>query len=604
MAGRPPGADAARLASGEDEKRPTNDRPLESRPPPGDAAPVTSAVIYTTPMDPPLGFAGASGVLPRDVQTDAQYVPVEDRWRIGFPAYDRYGRGHPPVDDYLYQPGRPLDPFNQNVLKGDYPILGQSIFLEITATSRTIVEPRQVPIATTPFESTARPLTENFFGNPNQEGFQQYFLLSFDLFHGDASFRPPDWRVKVTPVFNMNYLAVDELAVVNPDVRKGEYRGRTYFALQEWFVEAKLADLSPNYDFVSARLGSQPFVSDFRGFVFADTNRAIRIFGNRNSNREQFNVAYFKQLEKDTNSELNTFHDRGQGVLIANYYVQDFIWPGYTAQASFLYNHDDPSLHFDKNDVLVRPDPIGVFHPHGEDVFYLGWTGDGHINRVNVNHAFYYAFGRDYLNPIANRSVDISAEMGALELSYDRDYMRFRVSGFWASGDDNPRNGKACGFDAIFDNPNFAGGEFSYWQRQSIRLFGVNLVNRNSLLPNLRSSEIQGQSNFVNPGLFLANFGVDIDITPKLRMINNVNFLWFDSTAVLQQFTYSRKIDQAIGTDISTGFEWRPYLSNNVIVKFGASTLIPSQGFYDLYNNLRNSVDPLYAAFIDLTLTY
>ena len=53
-----------------------------------------------------------------------------------------------------------------------------------------------------------------------------------------------------------------------------------------------------------------------------------------------------------------------------------------------------------------------------------------------------------------------------------------------------------------------------------------------------------------------------------------------------------------------TGFEYRPYLNNNVIIKFGVSSLLPSNGFYDLYNNLRDSVDPLVAAFVDVVLTY
>src|SRR4029077_17296102 len=151
-----------------------------------------------------------------------------------------------------------------------------------------------------------------------------------------------------------------------------------------------------------------------------------------------------------------------------------------------------------------------------------------------VNHAFYWALGHDSLNPIANTPQQISAQMAALELSYDRDWIRFRTSFFWASGDDNPRNGHATGFDAIFDNPNFAGGEFSYWQRQSVRLFGVNLVNRESLLPDLKASKIQGQSNFVNPGLYLANLGVDFEVTPKLRLVTNANFLWFERTQTLE----------------------------------------------------------------------
>src|SRR5262249_28401362 len=144
-------------------------------------------------------------------------------------------------------------------------------------------------------------------------------------------------------------------------------------------------------------------------------------FGTCLANREQFNVVYFRQLEKDTNSGLNSFNERRQDVVVANFYRQDFVFPGYTAQVSVHYNHDDPTFKFDKNSFLVRPDPVGVFQPHGLDVVYLGWAGDGHINRVNVSHAFYWALGRDSLNPIANRGQDISAQMAAVELSYDRD---------------------------------------------------------------------------------------------------------------------------------------------------------------------------------------
>src|SRR5262249_34398324 len=149
-----------------------------------------------------------------------------------------------------------------------------------------------------------------------------------------------------------------------------------FSTLQEWFVEKKLADLSPNFDFVSVRLGSQPFVSDFRGFIFNDVNRAARLFGTTEANRNQFNLVYFDQQEKDTNSMLNTFSSRNQRILIGNFYRQDFIWPGYTAQASITYNHDDPSFKFDKNLFLVRPDPVGQFQPHGLNVVYLGWAGD------------------------------------------------------------------------------------------------------------------------------------------------------------------------------------------------------------------------------------
>jgi hypothetical protein len=579
-------------------------RPIESPPLPPATEETEATPFFQVPMAPPLGFTGPSGILPRDPQEDNHFVPVEDRWRIGFPEWDRYGKGHPFGDDYPYKQGQWWDPYNQNVLKGDYPILGNNIFLEITAISASLFEARQVPTATTPFESTARPNSPDFFGRPNQFFYSQNFFLALDLFHGDASFRPVDWRVKITPAFNINYLAVDELAVVNPDVREGTTRGRTFGTLQEWFVETKLADLGPNYDFLSVRAGSQPFVSDFRGFIFADVNRGVRLFGSNFSNQHQFNLVYFQQQEKDTNSFLNTFNDRHQGVLIGNYYIQDFIFPGYTTQFSALYNHDDPTFHFDKNNFLVRPDPVGVFQPHTLNVGYLGWNGDGHIEQINITHAFYLALGHDSLNPLANRPQDICAEMAALELSYDRDWMRFRTSFFFSSGDRNINNSHATGFDSILDNPNFAGGEFSYWQRQQIRLLGVNLVQRMSLIPDLRSSKFQGQSNFVNPGLLLGNLGVDMELTPKLRLVNNANLLWFDAVQPLQQFVFQEHISHFIGADLSVGAEYRPFLNNNVILTTGIAALIPGDGFRTLFNSFDHVAGALVAGFVEAVLTF
>lgn len=570
-----------------------------------------SLLQYDT--DAPLGFTGPSGILPTEGQEDSHFVPVEDRWRIGFPEWDRYDKGHPDVDDYPYVEGHWWDPFNQNVLKGDYPIIGQHTFLNITGVLNTFHEFRQLPTDTTPFESTIDPFQEEFFGNPNQYFNTTFLRLKFDLFHGNAAFKPVDWRVVLEPVFNMNFLKVNELAVVSPDVRKGTTRYRDYLALEQYFVEAKLADLSPDYDFLSVRAGSQPFTSDFRGFIFSDINRGVRLFGTRLANRDQFNVVLFDQLEKETNSGLNTFDDRHQLLLIANYYRQDFIFPGYTAQLSFHYNHDQPSFLFDRNGFLVRPDPTGVFQPHEVDAYYFGFAGDGHFDRINISHAAYWVRGVDSMNPIAGRRIGIDAKMAAVEASYDRDWVRFRGSCFYASGDKDVKDGTGRGFDAIFDNPNFIGGRFSFWQRQAIKLFGVNLKQRESLVPNLRSSKIQGQSNFVNPGLILANFGMDFEITPKTRLVTNASYLWFDTTQVLEQYVFQSDIKREIGTDVSIGVEYRPFLNDNVIFVGGYSALVPGRGFKDLYGvtdpfNVFNAKDitvpTMHSAFVEMALTF
>jgi len=512
-------------------------------------------------------------------------LEMPDRWDIPMPEWDRYGKG----GEFPYVKGHWYDPFNRNKLKGDVPIFGQRTFFNLTASSETFLDGRRLPVPSN--VSAARPGSSEFFGRGEQLPVVQTFRFSLDLFRGDTSFRPIDWRLRMTPAVNVNYITTRELGIVNIDVRRGTNRLDSQASLQEAFFELKLRDLSTNYDFLSVRAGIQPFSSDFRGFLFVEEQPGVRIFGNLHSNRWEYNLAYFHFLEKDTNSGLNTFRRRHQQVIIANLYRQDFIWPGYTAQFSVHYNKDDASLHFDENDFLVRPAPFGFvrsnnqLRPHNIRAAYLGWTGNGHIGRLNVSHAFYQALGIDDFNLLAKRRVTINAQMAALELSIDKDWARLRGSFFWASGSANPSSGRARGFDAIVDLPAFAGGIFSLWNREGIRLTGsgVALTTPNSLLPSLRSSKEEGQANFVNPGIFLYNAGLDIELTPKLRSFINVNFLRFDRTETLQLLLFQGPIRHNIGVDYSLGFQYRPPLTENIILTGGASALSPGQGFRDIY---------------------
>ncbi len=113
-------------------------------------------------------------------------MPVFDRWRLGQQDSDRYGKGHPIMDDYPGIEGAWWDPYNQNVLKGDYPIIGQHTFLNITGISRTLFEARQLPTPTTPFEATRNPGAAEFFGDPDSFLFIQNTGLAIDLFHGNT----------------------------------------------------------------------------------------------------------------------------------------------------------------------------------------------------------------------------------------------------------------------------------------------------------------------------------------------------------------------------------------------------------------------------------
>ena len=535
--------------------------------------------------DKPTGHAGNPTVDSEPQQTIDRRA-VRDRWRIGFPEYDRYGDRGARGRDIPFKKGRWYDPYNQSVLKGDYPIVGNSTFMVLSGVSTTAVELRRTP---TPSDvSSDEPLSAEFFGQPEALAVNQTVQVSFELFHGDTTFKPRDWAIKFSPTFSIpNYLNARENGVVNVDVRRGTNRTDTQVSFEEAFAEVKLADLNANYDFISLRAGIQPFVSDFRGFIYSDNNLGARLFGSLANNRYQYNLAFFSQLEKDTNSGLNRFDLRHQNVYIANIFRQDFIKKGYTIQASLHYNDDRRSRKFDRNGFLVRPALIGDVRPHAIKVGYLGISGDGHIGVLNLSHSFYHAIGQDDRNPIAGRSVRIKSSMAAVEASVDRDYLRFRGSAFWAQGDVNPTDGKATGFDAIFDDPNFVGGQFSFWNRQGIRLTqtGVGLVQPNSILPSLRSSKIEGQANFVNPGIFIYNLGVDVEVTQRIKAIFNANYLRFHRTESLEYVLFQNNIRHDIGFDYSLGVAYRPFLINNVTFTFGAATLQTGRGFRDIFTD-------------------
>lgn len=364
---------------------------------------------------------------------------------------------------------------------------------------------------------------------------------------------------------------------------------------------------------MSVRAGIQQFTSDFRGLIFSDEEPGVRIFGNLRSNRINYNLAYFFMLEKDTNSHLNTFAARDQQVEVANVYIQDFLTKGYTTEFSFLANQDNPSIKFDTNGFLVRPAPIGsvviangIPQPHSIRSYYVGWTGNGHIKRLNVSNAFYQALGYDTFNTIAGRRVNINGQLAALELSIDKDWLRFRGSVFYSSGDGSARIGRsrsdtARGFDSIFDDQHFAGTNFSFFDRESIPLSstGVALVTPASLIPDLRSSKFQGQSNFENPGLRLYNVGVDVDVTPKLRGFVNASYLQFDHTEPLQLVLFQPSISRSIGMDFGAGVNYRPPLSENIVLTTGIDALVPGTGYKEIYNSR-----PLLSGFAGLRFQF
>jgi hypothetical protein len=538
----------------------------------------------------------AEGLRPAVWNALPEFAAVPDRWRIVS------GLGYPE---------RLWDPYNgNNVLKGDRPLFGKDWFVALNLVSDSTFEARSLP---TPVAVASSPVPGalDVLGAPEQSAFTQNLIVEAVLYKGDTVFRPPDLEFRFIPVFNLTRVTVDEAGLLKADTTADLTRTEGFVGIQGLFVDKHLRNVSERYDFDSLRVGIQPITADFRGFLFQDSPVGVRLFGNRNNNLWQYNLGWFRRLEKDTNSGLNditetSFSDalRDDDVFLFNVYRQDFPFIGFTSQAVLVHNsnRETDDNFVDNNGFLGRPAALGIQRNREYDVSYAGLNGDGHIGKWNLSLSAYFAFGSESPATFSDIESDIRAAFAAAEVSRDFDWIRLRGTFVYGSGDDDPYDNVSGGFDAIFENPLIAGADTSFWIRQAVPLIGggrVTLSSQNGLLNSLRSSKQHGQSNFTNPGILLLGGGADFDITPKWRGSLNLNQLWFDDTAVLEAARNQAPVGRDIGQDLSISVIYRPLTSQNIVFRVSASALLPGQGYKDLYDS-----DLPYSVLANLILSY
>lgn len=523
--------------------------------------------------------------------------PVADRWRL--------------AESLKLVKTKAWDPYHQNTLKGDRPILGtHDVFVVLTGISDTVVEPRFFPVPVGN-QTTDRPGSNDLFGQGDSFLFSQTAILSAAVIQGSTAFKPPDREFRIALAYNYNYVEVEERRILRVAPSADTTRNDNFIGVQELFYDRHLRDVSKRYDFDSLRIGIQPFSADFRGFLFQDNQLGVRLFGNRDNNRFQYNVAAFARLEKDTNSGLNdvTVPIRQDYVFLANVFRQDFPVPGMTSLVTVAHNanREKGEITVDKNGFPARPALIGDLRTREYDVTYLGYTLDGRVGRLNLSASAYYAFGENRANSFTGRDADISAAFVAAEPSIDFDWIRLRGSFLYASGDDDPYDDRETGFDAIFENPQFAGADTSYWIRQSVPFIGggraISLSGRNGVLNSLRSSKEQGQSNFANPGTVLLGAGADLDLTPEFRLSVNANHLAFAATETLESLRMEAGIGEEIGWDVSAAATYRPGFIQNFVFRLSAAALRPSEDFRDIYADEKRK-DAYYSVLFNVVLTY
>jgi hypothetical protein len=500
---------------------------------------------------------------------------AQDRWRI--------------IDELGYH-ANVTNPYGtNNVLKGDRPLLDRPIFggnwfFAGTATANTLVESRRIPAAA----GANAP-----FLDPRQQLFESE-TASFDavLYRGDTIFQPPDWQARFTPIFNYSATRTN-----------GQSVATNTFGAQALFVEKHLRDVSANYDFDSVRVGIQGVNSDFRGFVLSDQPAGVRFFGTRDNDIYQYNVGWFRPMPKNA-ARQNQF---GAGlpandILLANLYVQDLGRPGLTSEFLLIYDRNHT-----RGTQIVPAQAFGTpatFNGNGQhnyDVGYFGYSVDGHLGSYNLTASLYEILGVQGQSAFGIRSGRVEAHFGAAELSRDFDWIRVRASGLYASGDSNPFDKTAHGFDAISQGALFAGADSSFFIHQQLPLVlnQINLKVRDSLFPDLRSTAASGQSNYDNPGLRLVGLGADLDFSPALRLSLDANHLWFDQTATLADVLGRSIPGSDIGTDLDFDLFYRPLDSQNIILRLTAARLLAASAT----RQLTGGTAP-FSAFLNLILTY
>jgi hypothetical protein len=504
------------------------------------------------------GLVPASAQAPPAAEKPAQPSDLEpdpDRWRVLLPQ----GVGVKPRT-LLY------DPYNPNVLKGDYPIYGDKLFFVATGILDTIVDFRR----NLDFFQTGR-IRNIPFHEHNTVG-QITGILALELFHGDTVFTPKDWALRVTPIFR--WRCGDKNAIdqgCGEDVR-----------LFETFGEAKLFEIGQTFDATSARVGLQAFNSDFFGLIYFDVQPGARVFSEIARNQFKVNLAVFDRLNKEKLSGLNEFKRREHQVVVLNFQWDDFVLPGFNILPSFVVNVDDN----------------GKTLGGTLNAYYLGITTTGRLGRFNVNSAFYYVFGETGENTPNRRRQDISAGMAFVQAAYPIAFLTPRLAVAYATGDQDANDNDANGFDSIFDNVNVGGGQFSYLFGEKIQLGATTLLRGNSIFPSLRGANASSQ--FVNPGVFAVNGGIDMALTPKTLFEANFNYVRFDDSSSLEQALRRSNIAREVGYEVNAGLTYRPFLNEQVILFAGGALFFPGQAIKDTFGTEKS----VYKALVRMILTF
>ena len=190
-----------------------------------------------------------------------------------------------------------------------------------------------------------RPAKHDVFGGADQLGRDRRTSPPSSCYYkGDTVFKPPDYEFRFTPVINANYVELEDDARRQRRSARRQDARTTHHRRHPGGVRRQ----APAQRFRPLRLRQHPrrhpavLVGLPRLPVPGQPARRASVRQRATTTCWQYNIAWFRRIEKDTNSGLN---DLGEACatttsIIANLYWQDLPVRGFTSQVLIAYNRN------------------------------------------------------------------------------------------------------------------------------------------------------------------------------------------------------------------------------------------------------------------------
>ncbi len=369
---------------------------------------------------------------------------------------------------------------------------------------------------------------------------RQGFFESKAIVRGEL-FDPDRWKLHLA-VGGHALLDRGNTVLTNNNYRREDDDEETDLALEESWLQVAV-----NKKFgINVRVGIQDYKSDLIGSIYSDTDLGVRVTGSYKG--VDWSLYGTNRLENDLLSDFNQITSfRDQQVYIAH------------LQFNIGKTIVKPSIHFN----------IDEEGDHGrgragrdEDVeaLYFGFTTYGPIGPVNLLTGLYGVFGNQdnvsLVGAIPLRDQNIRAFVAYFDVSYPmlNGKIAPHLGAFYASGDNDPFDSEATGFDAISDHVDVWGSKgFMIDDRVSLgALGGRTLMRHDSPYTSLRDTD--ANSNFVNPGAVALNIGLNTKPCEKLSVDTNFTYFWWKETDSLEAIMAALGIPDNLGSTL--GFEF------------------------------------------------